>query len=369
MDLNRRNFFKTAGIGAALACTPTNLLSSVHNPADSNKNSFNKKDGNQRLSVKQLKEWESQQYGMFLHFGMSTFTGNELPDGKAQATVFAPDKLDVDQWVSVARDAGMKYAVLTTKHVAGHCLWPTEHTNYSVKNSTNKTDIVGEFIKACERRGIKPGFYYCSWDNHNRFGSKTPSDGGDWKGMNYFPKENESELSPYTTSLYQNFQTAQITELLKNYGPVFEVWIDIPGVLGAGYRTYLYNHIANLQPDTVIMMNSGIGDGTTYNEAYAWPSDLIAIERDRPSAAGYKKRRTIRGSEYYMPGEHCDPIGKEWFYVPDDLPRPDEDLLNQFELTRTTGVNFLLNVPPNKSGLISKKYVDSLMRLRKNAGL
>ncbi len=116
-------------------------------------------------------------------------------------------------------------------------------------------------------------------------------------------------------------------------------------------------------------MNSGIGDGTTYDAAYAWPSDLIAIERDRPSPAGYKKMRMINGSEYYMPGEHCDPIGKEWFYVSDDLPRPDEDLLNQFKLTRKTGVNFLLNVPPNKSGLISKKYVASLMRLRKNAGL
>ena len=83
--------------------------------------------------------------------------------------------------------------------------------------------------------------------------------------MNSFPIDQTGDLSPYTTSLYQSFQTSQVTELLNNYGPIFEMWIDIPGILGRGYRTFLYNHIASLQPDTVIMMNSGFGDGTNYN--------------------------------------------------------------------------------------------------------
>lgn len=66
----------------------------------------------------------------------------------------------------------MKYAVLTTKHVAGHSLWPTKLNDYHVGTSNNTTDVV----EACERRGVIPGFYYCSWDNHNRFGSITRSD-------------------------------------------------------------------------------------------------------------------------------------------------------------------------------------------------
>ena len=367
IKLNRRNFVKQIGLGTALTCTSGGLISSAYSQIPS-KNIY-KKRGNQRLLPKQLEEWEKAQYGMFIHFGLSTYLGEELPDGKASAGIYTPNKLDVDQWISVARDAGMKYAILTTKHVAGHCLWPSEHTDYSVKNSTNKTDVVAEFIKSCERRGIKPGFYYCSWDNHNRFGSKTPSDGGEWEGMNSFPIDQKGDLPPFTTSLYQNFQTAQITELLNNYGPIFEIWIDIPGVLGRGYRTYLYNYIASLQSDIVIMMNSGIGDGTTYNVDYAWPSDLIAIERKQPSVDGFVKWRTIEGKEYYIPGEHCDPIGKEWFHVPGDLPRPDSELVRQYELTRTSGVNFLLNVPPNKDGLIPEKYVDSLIRLRKNANI
>ena len=91
--------------------------------------------GSQRLSLAQLRKWESLQYGMFIHFGMSTFLQKEIPDGTAPLSTYAPDRLDVDQWVSVARDAGMKYVVLTAKHVAGHCLWPSKHTSYTVANS------------------------------------------------------------------------------------------------------------------------------------------------------------------------------------------------------------------------------------------
>ncbi len=326
--------------------------------------------GSQRLGIEKLQKWEALKYGMFIHFGLSTFVGNELPDGTHPSSIYAPDKLDVAQWISVARDAGMKYAVLTTKHVGGHCLWPTAHTPYSINSSGNRTDVVGEFVKACQTRGVLPGFYYCSWDNHNRFGSKTPSDGV-WKGMNSFPRDQVSakDSPPYTTSLYQNFQTAQITELLSQYGAVAETWIDIPGVLGRGYRTFLYNHISALQPDTVIMMNSGIGSGESYDVDYAWPSDLIAIERRLPPESGHRRWRTIEGKEYYIPGEACDPIGKEWFFANGDSPRSDRALAEQFLALRERGANLLLDVPPDRTGVIPDMYVQSLMRLRKNAGL
>lgn len=356
--MNRRQFIQLSGTmaGATIAlpsCTGSN----------------DKQPGDQRLKIAQLQEWEALHYGMFIHFGMSTFVVQELPDGKAPSTIYAPDKLDVDQWIAVARDAGMRYAILTTKHVAGHCLWPTRHNDYNVSTSSHTTDVVEAFVKACAKRGVKPGFYYCSWDNHNRFGSETPSDGGDWHGQNGFPFLQEGKMPPHTTSLYQNFQTAQIDELLKNYGPILEMWIDIPGVLGRGYREYLYNHVARMQENIVIMMNSGIGDGTEYNVDYAWPSDLIAIERNRPPEAGHNPWRKIDGGSYYLPGEHCDPIGKEWFHVPGDLPRSDAELAEQVNQCRERRVNFLLNVPPNRHGMIPQEYVDALMRLRRNVGI
>jgi alpha-L-fucosidase len=308
---------------------------------------------------------------MFIHFGMSTYLslkGYVHPDGNDPVAAYAPDKLDVDQWISVARDAGMKYAVLTAKHVAGHCLWPSKYTDYTVANSPNKTNVVEKFVESCRRRGVLPGLYYCSYDNHNRFGSRTCSDFvADKKSKT--ASAAEKKMPAFTTSLYQAFQTSQIDELLTQFGPIAEIWIDIPFVLGRGYRTFLYHHIAQLQPETVILTNGGINDGDKYDVASAWPSDLIAIERRLPPATGHNRWRTIEGKKYYMPGEVCDPLGKEWFHVPGDLPRSDAELREQFKTCRERNANFLLNVPPTVHGLIPQEHIDALMRLRKNAGI
>ena len=234
--------------------------------------------GSQRLSLATLQNWESLRYGMFIHFGMSTFTGSELPDGSPPSTLYAPDKLDVDQWASVARDAGMKYAVLTTKHVAGHALWPTTLSDYHVGTSDHKTDVVEAFAKACDKRGVLPGSYYCSWDNRNRFGSVTISD---TMSLNE-TAEVDKHYGEFTPRAYHEFQSAQIHELLTQYGAVAEVWIDIPTMLPRGYRHELYRQIASLQPEAVIMMNHGVGDGSKFKVKDAWPTDLIAIERFLP---------------------------------------------------------------------------------------
>ena len=129
-------------------------------------------------------------------------------------------------------------------------------------------------------------------------------------------------------------------------------------------------YIGQLQSDMVVMMNTGIGDGSKFPISYAWPSDLIAIERRMPpSDTGHRKWCSIEGKEYYIPGEVCDPIGKSWFYISGDDPRSDSELLEQFQFCRQRGTNFLLNVPPNKNGLICHDYVQALMKLRKNANI
>jgi alpha-L-fucosidase len=309
--------------------------------------------GAQRLALPALRAWESLGYGMFIHFGMSTFVGKELPSGNDPSSIYAPDKLDVDQWVQVARDAGMQYAVLTAKHVAGHCLWPSKFTDYDVETSGNKTDIVGAFVSACAKHGLMAGLYYCSWDNHHVMGSKTPS----------AVAFGNADTSPQ----YREFQLKQIEELLTTYKPVGEVWIDIPGVLGEAGRRTQYDHAARLAPDAVIMLNSGFGDGAAVKRDYAWPSDLMAIERWLPSSnRGYQPWHTVDGKRYYVPGEVCDPIGYEWFYVDGDEPRSDAELLGMRLICMARKVNLLLDVPPDRTGRIPQKHVDALMRLRKN---
>jgi alpha-L-fucosidase len=307
----------------------------------------------QRLSIEKLQEWEKLGYGMFIHFGMSTFDETELSLGDKPSTFYAPQNLDVDQWISVAKNAGMKYAVLTTKHVSGHCLWPTKYNDYHVGTSGNTTDVVNEFVTACRKHGIMPGLYYCSWDNHNLFGSKTPT-------------MTEWELA-YTTTEYQDFQTNQLTELLTQYGEIGEVWIDIPKVLTRDYRNKLYNHVASLQPNAVIMFNNGIGDGTNLSVKDTWPTDLIAIERFAPnSETGHQCLREIEGEKYYIPAEVCDPICKQWFYVEGDKPRLDAELLGMYLISRSRNANLLLDIGPDKSGVIPQNVVDSLYRLKEN---
>jgi alpha-L-fucosidase len=318
--------------------------------------------GSQRLSLAKLMSWEKLEYGMFIHFGMSSFLDERIP-GKAPNATYNPDKLDVDQWIQIARDAGMKYAVLTAKHNPGHCLWPSRYTDMTVAHSPNTTDVVEAFMKSCQRRGVLPALFYNSYDNGNLFGQVTRSPEG------YYPWQEKGRTTTYTTSVYQDFQTAQVTELLTQYGSVVEMWIDIPQLLGRGYRTFLYQHMSKLQPDAVIVMNSGVDDGTRFKVDWSWPTDVITLERRLPPPSGHVKWREIEGKRYYLPGEMCDTIGKEWFYHPGDRPRPDQELVTMLLECRKRGANLLLDVPPDRHGLIPEESRAALMRLRKNANL
>jgi alpha-L-fucosidase len=353
--LTRRDVLQLAGILTAGFALPHGLIAKQ---SDDVKQSSTTVDdtGSQRLSIEKLQKWEALGYGMFIHFSMNTYDEDEFSRGDKPASFYNPHKLDVDQWVGVARDAGMKYAVLTAKHVPGFCLWPTRHTDYHVGNSGNRTDVVEKFVKACESKGILPGLYYCSWDNHHLMGSATPS-------MIPFAQA-------YTTEAYREFQWKQLEELSSQYGPIGEWWIDIPGVLPRDYRHDLYNFLAKKHPDSLVIMNHGLGDGSTYNVSYAWPSDAINIERYLPnSATGHVKWREIEGKKYYLPGEVCDPIGKEWFYKEGDWPRSNEELLGMYLISRSRGTNLLLDVPPDKSGVIPQPSVKALTQLRKSLDL
>jgi alpha-L-fucosidase len=344
--MNRRNFIQTTALAGSAALFPFGKPVSGHSSA-------NPESGSQRLNLQKLQGWERMGFGMFIHFGMSTFDGNELSKGDKPSSYYAPPKVDTDQWMRTARDAGMKYAVLTTKHVSGHCLWPSKYTDYHVGTSSNTTNVVSEFVNSCTKYGMMPGFYYCSWDNHNLYGSQTPSI-VEWNNA-------------YTTEQYRDFQTNQLEELLTQYGKIGEVWIDIPSLLPRDYRQSLYDQIARWQPESVIVMNHGVGDGSTFKINNAWPTDVITIERFLPnSQTKHVKWRSMEGKHYYMPGEVCDPIGTEWFFKEGDTPRSDAELLGMYLVSRTRGSNFLLNVPPNKEGLILDIYTEALIRLRKN---
>ncbi len=309
-------------------------------------------DGAQRHTVERLRRWELLEYGMFIHFGMITFDYWEA--GDKPSSYYAPPVVDADQWIRTARDAGMTYAVLTAKTELGHCLWPSRHTDYHVGTSGNRTDVVEAFVRACEKYGLTAGLYYNPSDQHHwvqRIAAQDPA------AVPHLTRVDET---------YFAFQQAQIEELLTQYGPIGEVWIDLPTVLGAEYRRRQYDQIAGLQPDAVIVMNNGRTDGSAFLPDKAWPSDVMTMERVLPaSIRGHNPWFRIDGRDYYVPGEHCDTLGYEWQFIEGDNPRSTRELLAMRTICKERRVNFLLNVPPGRAGVIPGMHVESLEQLRR----
>lgn len=309
--------------------------------------------GAQRLSCAQLRRFQDLRFGMFIHYGMSTFLGKECPDGQAPSTTYAPDRLDVDQWLGVAAETGMRYAVLTTKHVAGHALWPTRHSGYSVATSGDTTDVVGAFVQACRANDLMPGFYYCLWDRHNRYDSVLPPDVPWGQGE--------------TTDAYHHFVLQQLEELFCHYGDIGLAWIDIPYLVPPAFRRQLYEQLAAWQPQAIVTLNAGKQDGKQLNREKAWPTDVLTMERTLPDGhRGYSPWHDVDGRPHCLPGEVCDPIGAEWFWKEHDQPKADDLLLGNYLVTTSHDCNLLLNVPPDRHGVLPDTWVNPLRRLRRN---
>src|SRR5947209_9756487 len=133
--------------------------------------------------TKGLAKFEELQFGVSFHFSMNTFTGDDYDTGRSPASTYNPTNLDVRQWIRVIRDLGARYAVLTTKHQSGFCLWDAADYEYDVAASPNKTDVVAAFVAACREYKIVPGFYYSIIDPHNEgwFGWDLPVKEGYYK--------------------------------------------------------------------------------------------------------------------------------------------------------------------------------------------
>ena len=181
-------------------------------------------------------EWQDLEFGVIIHFGTNTFLDREWGDGTADPKIFAPTQFDPEQWMHAIRAAGAKYVVLVAKHHDGFCLWPTEQTNYSVKNSqweNGRGDIVRRVSDAARKFGLKFGIYLSPWDRHE-------------------PKYQRS-------SQYDDYYISELQELASNYGDLVEFWLD-----GAGSEGHVYNfpriieHLRVKQPNTLVFADAAL---------------------------------------------------------------------------------------------------------------
>jgi alpha-L-fucosidase len=312
-------------------------------------------------SQKQL-DYQSMEMVGFVHFNMNTFTDKEWGYGDESPALFDPKKLDCEQWVKAAKDAGIKELILTAKHHDGFCLWPSAYTEHSIKNSpykNGKGDIVKEFTEACAKYGIKAGLYLSPWDRNH---------------------------AGYGTPAYITYYKNQLRELMTNYGKISEVWFD--GANGGdGYyggarevrkidkhSYYPWKEIREivyqLQPDALIFSDAGPDIHWIGNERGIAGETFWSMMDTEKVAVGdadtdYLNRGDYFGSSWVV--GQCDvSIRKGWFYHTSD----DENVKTPSQLVdlwyKSVGRNavFLLNIPPNRDGLFADKDVANLKKFR-----
>ena len=295
--------------------------------------------------------WQPLETTAFLHVTVNTFTDKEWGDGTESPAIFNPTNLDARQWIKTLKEAGFKMAIITAKHHDGFCLWPTRTTDHSVKNSpwkNGKGDVVRDVANACREFGLKFGVYLSPWDRHEpRYG--TPS--------------------------YNAFYKAQLRELLTNYGPVSEVWFD--GAKGENAKDMTYDFagywsiVRQLQPSAVMFSDAGPDVRWVGNEAgnageTCWSTINTAGLAPGVADSKYLNRGDPEGQQW-VPAETDVSIRPGWFYhsAEDSKVRSGANLVNLYYQSVGRNSLLLLNVPPNREGLLSEPDVASLKEFRR----
>jgi alpha-L-fucosidase len=313
-------------------------------------------------SQRQLRWHELEMYG-FVHFTVNTFTDHEWGLGDEPEDTFNPTGFDADQIAQTATDAGLKGLILTAKHLDGFCLWPSKFTQHSVKNSKwrdGKGDVVKEISQACARRGLKFGVYLSPWDrNHADYGR------------------------PAYLTYYRN----QLRELLTNYGPIFEVWFDGGGG-GDGYyggarerrpidnRTYYdwdntWKIVRELQPDACMFSDAGPDARWVGNEDGVAGDPCWHTLTGEGFAPGRAENTVLnhgeRDGKKWLPAEVDVSIRKGWFYHAneDDTVKSPARLVKLYFESVGRGANLILNLPPDRRGIIHENDVKSLREWRR----
>ena len=300
------------------------------------------------LPTENQMRWQQMETYAFVHFSVNTYTDQSWGNGDEDPKIFNPTELDCRQWARVCKEAGMKGIIITAKHHSGFCLWPSKYTEYSVKNcpwKNGKGDIVREMSDACKEYGLKLGIYLSPWDrNHPDYGK------------------------PEYITYFRN----QLTELLTNYGDIFEIWFDGANG-GTGYyggarenrkidrTTYYdwkntYKLIRELQPNIVIWNDGGdradlrwVGTEAGFVGETNW--SLLNATGDVPENM---LRYGVENGDSWVPGEVNTSIRPEWFYHPseDTKVKTLPQLIDLYYNSIGRNGTLLLNFPIDTKGLI-----------------
>jgi alpha-L-fucosidase len=303
-----------------------------------------------------------RKYGMFIHFSINTFHDVEWSDGTLSALSYNPTTVDADQWAKTAKEAGMSYIILVTKHHDGFCLWPSKYTDYNVANSGNTTNVIAALAKACNKYDIGLGLYYSLWDRH----------------------QNANTDDTTLDKAYNKFMIGQLNELMtiaKKYNTkIVEFWFD-GGWVKPNSRwpvEEIYKTIKSKEPQCQVGINWSIGmPGNTdqhmvlpaqQKEGYPiryFPSDFRLGDPYLPANPD-PKLFTHNEKTYYMPWESTMCMSRNWFYNTKDTVYKSIDILaKDYKIATAQDNIFILDAPPNRKGQIRQKDITVLMALKK----
>ena len=282
--------------------------------------------------------WQALRFGMFIHWGPVSLTGHEIGWSRGVQTPieeydnlyqqFNPTNFNADEWVGIAKAAGMKYIVLTTKHHDGFCLWDTKFTDYNIMHSPFHRDVVKELSEACKQQGIAFGPYY-----------SVP----DWYDTNWpvTSPAGRVKRDKYDLDAYEKYLQNQIIELIQNYGPFITIWNDMPAPYGKrGAATIKLAR--QLQPD--ILINDRTGDGGDYST----PEQKVGkFQMDRP----WESCMTVSAHNAWAWGGANDGV------------KSTAACLNMLIRGAGGDGNILLNVGPRPDGLIDPAQADLLKNI------
>ena len=300
------------------------------------------------IPTQQQLEWHQLETYAFIHFGLTTFNNMEWGYGNTPATTFNPTNLDCEQWLLTLKNCGMKGVIFTAKHHDGFCLWPTETTDYSIKNSPYKNgngDLVRELSEACHKHGLKFGIYVSPWDRHQ---------------------------AEYGREGYVAIYHQQIEELTSNYGELFEFWFDGAnggdGWYGGANETrsivaeeyYDYEKARDIvwkyNPDAAIFGGTmptlrWIGNEEGKANATQWcmyKTDFESLNNTKALQQGYGD------GVAWLPAEVDVSIRPGWFYhaSEDSLVKTVDQLMDLYYQSVGHNANLLLNFPVNQEGRI-----------------
>lgn len=305
-----------------------------------------------------IKEWENLRFGAFIHFNDNTSVGLEFSKN-TDPGIFNPENLDFDLMMSCFKEAGIKYAVLTTRHTSGFCLWDSEFTKFDVASSPYKKDIVEEFVRSCKKYDIKPCLYYCLW-------------GGKWKPQDW----NNTIAGEVEQKPTKEIILGQLNELSSNYGDIYTFWLDMHTWCDSTLSvSEIYSFIKQKRPETFVHFNQHVQDGTKLRY---FPTDIVNGEERLPPVTGHNPHRIIDSVKYYLPFEYEITSQKNlskslgnglmkgscWFTYTNSEFYPVDSLFHYIKQSYARGgSNVLLSTAPDKTGIYRQADCDSLKRL------